>query len=52
MIRVSTMTDEDKDSNSDKERGEKRGILGTDRAKKLGIVDSDDEEDENDDAEA
>jgi len=34
-----------KDSNSDKERGEKRGILDTDRAKQLDKTkDSDDED--------
>ena len=34
-----------KDSNSDKERGEKRGVLGTDRAKKLEKTKDADDED-------
>lgn len=29
------MTDDDTDKNTDKERGEKNGVLDTDRAKKL-----------------
>ena len=42
----------DKESNSDKSRSEKCGILGTNRAKKLEKTkDSDDENGENDDAE-
>lgn len=40
------------DKNSDKERGEKKGVLGTDRAKKLDKTkDSDDEDGDDSDAE-